>query len=350
MTLKSDPGYEGDYSFATFLRGEWLSVFLIVICAAGVFGMCMVLGCGMQGSILISAFVLICASASIIIRYARGARFWKGVAKAADAEQAQDAAALVADAKAPEAVLCEDAIERIVGLSNSEQASCRRELDDYRSYVELWIHETKTPIAAAKLTLSHMTGPEADALARELERVDAQVDQALYYARSTSVQKDYSIRSTSLLEAVREACKRQARFLIERQAIPDIQIGDDVEVLADAPWLVFMIGQAVANAAQYGASSITFTSHEEEPMTPHGRTILEIRDDGCGISAADISRVFERGFTGSNGRESGTATGMGLYLIALMCNRLGLGVAISSEEGSGTAISFSFPHDRRHLA
>ena len=118
-------------------------------------------------------------------------------------------------------------------------------------------------------------------------------------------------------------------------------------MLADEPWLVFMLSQVISNAAKYGARTVTFTAREEEPETPRGRTVLEVRDDGCGIPAADVPRVFDRGFTGSAGRAQGSATGMGLYLVAVMCAQMGLGVGIASEEGTGTRVIFTFPHDRR---
>lgn len=147
----------------------------------------------------------------------------------------------------------------------------------------------------------------------------------------------------SLADAAREACKRQARFLIEVQAIPQVDISPELRVLSDEPWLVFMLSQVVANAAQYGARTITFTARVEEPDTPRGRTVLEVRDDGCGISEADMPRIFDRGFTGSNGRARGTATGMGLYLVALAGSRLGLSVSAASETGVGTRMIFRIP-------
>ena len=216
----------------------------------------------------------------------------------------------------------------------------------YRRYVELWIHEIKTPIAAIKLMLANHPGPESAKVARELERIEAQVDQALYYARSTSVERDYAIREINLASAAREACKRHSRFLIEKGCVPTFDIPDTMTVLADEPWLVFILGQVVTNAAKYGAGALIFTAREEEAGTSRGRTVLEVRDNGCGIPAADVPRVFERGFTGQVGRAHGSATGMGLYLVASLCASMGLHVGLASEEGTGTRVILTFPHDR----
>lgn len=338
------------FTLGAYLRDNAVIIALGTLCVLGVFSMCSLLGVGRDGSITVAAFVLICLALMLAFDFARSVRFWQALEDAAaSARDAHEMATLLPLAASLEAHATADAIDRISSLANAELTQAQADAERYREYVELWIHETKTPIAAARLILDRMSGPDADALARELERMDNQVDQALYYARSTAVQKDYAIRRLSLAKAAREACKRQVRYLIEKQAIPSVDIPEDMEVLADEPWLVFMLGQVIANAAQYGASSIRFTAREEAPDTPHGRTVLEVCDDGCGISEADMPRIFDRGFTGSNGRTSGTATGMGLYLISLMCERLGLGIAVASEEGTGTRVIFTFPHDRDRL-
>ena len=123
---------------------------------------------------------------------------------------------------------------------------------------------------------------------------------------------------------------------------------DDETVFADATWLSFIVGQVLANAAKYGASCVRFSSRTEGEGGA-ARTVLAMADDGCGIPAADVPRVFERGFTGANGRAQGSSTGMGLYLAAVMCEKMGLGLGIASEEGTGTRVMISFPHDRRRL-
>lgn len=346
-----DSSHAPAFTIGTYLRDRSIVLAMGILCAVGVFGMCLVLGTGAQASITVGAFVLICLMIALGIEYGRRARFWRDAEAAAQSGcEASEQAALMPEASFLEGRITTELVDAMAAQAASALAAAQADAEGYREYVELWIHEAKTPIAASRLILDRMSGEDADALAREMERIDNQVDQALYYARSTALQRDYAIRRVALAAAAREACKRQARFLIEKQAIPSIQIPDELEVLSDEPWLVFILGQVVANAAQYGASSIAFTARVEAPDTPHGRTVLEVRDDGNGISEADLPRVFDRGFTGSNGRRSGTATGMGLYLIALMCDRLGLGVGIASEEGVGTGVIITFPHDRNRLA
>ena len=192
-------------------------------------------------------------------------------------------------------------------------------------------------------------GGVASKLKAELDRIESYVEQALYYARSTSLARDYAIRELPLADAVRTACKKNARYLIERGTTPSIEVGDGVTVFADASWLSFALGQVLVNAAKYGATSVRFTVREEGAGTSAARTVLEIADDGPGIPAADVPRVFDRGFTGKNGRAQGSATGMGLYLVATLCEKMGLGVGLASEEGTGTRVMLAFPHDRRRM-
>ena len=120
-------------------------------------------------------------------------------------------------------------------------------------------------------------------------------------------------------------------------------------MLADAKWTDFIIGQVLENSAKYGAKTIRFDSSVKNADTKDGCIELAIGDDGDGIPAADVPRVFDRGFTGSQGRAHHKATGMGLYLAAVACERMGLGLRISSEEGTGTTVALTFPLNRTRM-
>ena len=224
-----------------------------------------------------------------------------------------------------------------------------RQLSAYRSYIEAWIHEVKVPIAAAGLVASRLDAPDRSAVLRELDCINAQVEQALWYARSESAELDYTIREVSLARIVRDACKDNARLLIESGVSVEVAIDEAERVFTDAKWAAFVISQAVVNAAKYGARHVRASASVEDADSTDERTVLELADDGWGIPAADVPHVFERGFTGENGHAQVRSTGMGLYLAARICEKLGLGVEIASEEGTGTRVLVSFPHDRRRL-
>lgn len=345
-----DEAFETDiprYTLPGYLRDRWQQLLCAVLCLSGVAAITAALGVGAQACVLATGFVALCLTAMAALDYARRVRFYRELAlSAAHVGRACQLPSLLEEPSFLEGVITYEALGEMAKLANIETSAAHEQLRAHREYVELWIHEAKTPLAAAKLVLATMHGQQATKLKSELERIEMQLDQALYAARSTTLTNDYAIADVNLAAAVGASCKRCAHFLIERGTAVRIDVPPEVTVLADKPWLVFMLGQVVVNAAKYGAHSVVFSVHDEDVGTPRGRTVLEVRDDGCGIPAADVPRVFDRGFTGAVGREQGSATGMGLYLVAVMCDRMGLGVGIASEEGVGTRVLLSFPHDR----
>ena len=222
-------------------------------------------------------------------------------------------------------------------------------MKEYRNYIELWVHETKTPIASAQLALASLHGPEIGKVRGDLDRIESRVEQALYYARSATLSEDFSIEELNLAALARKACRQRSRTLIGARVSLEFAIDETLEVLADAKWTDFIIGQVLENSAKYGAKAIRFEGTTKDAGTKDGCIELLIADDGDGIPAADVPRVFDRGFTGSRGRTHHKATGMGLHLAAVACERMGLGLRISSEEGTGTTVALIFPLDRTRM-
>ena len=320
------------------------------VCVAGVAGMQAMLGVGLQAALLTAAFMVACGAFALAAGYVRRARFYRELdALARQDVGAGNLAALLEEPGFLEGRLAWQALDAQGRAAADEVGAYKRAMAEYRDYVELWIHEIKTPIAAANLMAADLHGPVAARLKGELDRIEAQVEQALYYARSTSLAKDYVIRETPLAAVARAACRKNARYLIECGVALQMDVPEEATVFADEPWLVFVVGQVVVNAAKYGAKNVRFSACEEGVGTASSRTVLSIADDGRGIPAADVPRVFERGFTGENGRAQGSSTGMGLYLAAVMCGKMGLGLGIASEEGVGTRVMLAFPHDRRRM-
>lgn len=229
---------------------------------------------------------------------------------------------------------------------NDAVSAARRDAAEYREYVETWVHEVKTPIAAGRLALENAPGPLADSMEEVLFQIEGYVEQALYYARSGAVERDYLVRPVPLREAAAGAVKRFARPLIAAGFSVSLEDLDAV-AYADPKWLEFMLGQLISNAVKYRGPSpkLTFTQRLEEHAV-----VLTVADNGIGIPAADVPRVWEKGFTGENGRSLTTrSTGLGLYLCKKLCGRLGVGLGIRSSPGEGTAVSFTFPKGRFYL-
>lgn len=346
------PAAESDiprFTFLSYLKDRLAGVAWAAACLACTSFFLSVMGLGPSSVAFIALFAASCAAAAFAARYARARRFWKDSASLAESvDRPEIFCALVGEPRTLEARIALGIAEALVAKGTRETDALRAEMRAEREYSELWTHEVKTPLAASRLALAGMHGETASVLKEQLERTESLVEQALYKSRVSSLAADYVIAETSLLKCAREACKQNMRFLVARGVAVEFDVDEDATVLADGSWLRFIVSQLVLNAAKYDAKTIRFRAQESEEGTD-GQTLLEVADDGCGIPARDVPRVFDRGFTGQVGRSHGSATGMGLYLVAQMCTNMGLDVSIASEEGAGTRVTIAFPHDRRRM-
>lgn len=338
------------FTMRAFLRDKAPILALACAVIAFVSFMLVVLGMTTDAILLIDFTLVAVLILAFILEYRRRALFWKSIGEALESLDKTR----YFDEIVHEPAFLEGRIALAMARSIAEQAmregnELRMQSHDRAQYTELWVHEVKTPLAAARLLLDKMHGEDASILKLELERVEHLVEQALFTARSDTLVNDYVIREIVLGDAVGEACKANMRYLTSCGVAIDIRIDPQTTVVADKAWLAFILTQLIINAAKYDAETITFEACENDEEGPHACTMLEVRDNGCGIPAADVPRVFDRGFTGEVGRAHGSATGMGLFLVARMCTQMGLGIMLASEEGVGTRVQISFPHDRRRM-
>ena len=214
--------------------------------------------------------------------------------------------------------------------------------EDYKEYIELWIHEVKIPIAASKMIIENNKNEVTKSIDEELDKVENYTEQALFYARSNAVEKDYIINKTNLKEIVNGAILKNKTTLLNEKVSIELSNLKDEEVYTDSKWAVFIVNQIIQNAIKYSKKEnkkIEISSQEK-----NDKVILYIKDNGIGIKKGEITRVFERGFTGENGRIIGQkSTGIGLYLCKKLCDRLGLGIELNSEKDKGTEVRIIFP-------
>lgn len=214
--------------------------------------------------------------------------------------------------------------------------------EDYKEYIELWIHEVKIPIAASKMIIENNKNEVTKSIDEELDKVENYTEQALFYARSNAVEKDYIINKTNLKEIVNGAILKNKTTLLNEKVSIELSNLKDEEVYTDSKWAVFIINQIIQNAIKYSKkenNKIEISSQEK-----NDKVILYIKDNGIGIKKGEITRVFERGFTGENGRIIGQkSTGIGLYLCKKLCEKLGLGIELNSEKDEGTEVRIIFP-------
>lgn len=226
---------------------------------------------------------------------------------------------------------------------NDEIGEFKRGINDYREYIELWVHEIKTPIATCKLLIENNESPLTESIGEEVCKLENYIDQALFYTRSNTLEKDYIIKEMILSSCVNKVLNNNADSLIKKRV--KISLGDlEKKVYSDSKWIEFILGQIISNSIKYmnkEYKELKIYCNENSKYV-----ILNIEDNGAGISEKDISRVFDKGFTGENGRKFGKSTGIGLYLCKKLCKKLGLDITLISEEGKFTRVSIIFPINR----
>ncbi|MDO5791564.1 MAG: sensor histidine kinase [Coriobacteriia bacterium] len=341
---------ERAYSFGAYLRSRAGFAFGVVALIAVVAGIMAVTGSNASAIALVSLCEALFASATLAGGFLRDREFYQQLDLFCDSpENARYLSSILDEPRTLEGSIAYRALAVQGKAASDELAARSRDMKEYRNYIELWVHEAKTPIASAQLALSNLHGPEINKVRGDLDRIESRVEQALYYARSATLSEDFSIEKLNLAALARKACRQRSRALIGAGVSLEFAIDETLEVLTDAKWTDFIIGQVLENSAKYGAKTIRFESTVKDAGTKDGCIELAIGDDGDGIPAADVPRVFDRGFTGSRGRTHHKATGMGLHLAAVACARMGLGLRVSSEEGTGTTVALTFPIDRTRM-
>ena len=213
-------------------------------------------------------------------------------------------------------------------------------LKDYKEYIEQWIHEVKTPISLIKLIEENNRTAKSSEVLIQLEEIDRYVEQALFYARSEDVDKDYLIKEISLQSCVHSVITRNKQGFILNNI--DLEINDiDKQVFSDSKWLEFILNQIIVNAIKYRQNKCPKIKIDAIDIKNGTRLIIE--DNGIGIPSNEIDRVFEKGFTGNIGRINSKSTGMGLYLCNKLCDKLGLLIDIESKINNYTKVIITFP-------
>lgn len=203
--------------------------------------------------------------------------------------------------------------------------------NDLTDYYTTWVHQIKTPIAAMRLLLQNEDIPAGRQLKTELLRIEQYVEMVLCYFRLDSPSSDFVLKYYSLNEIIRQSIRKFAGQFIQKK-LRLIYEPTDRQVLTDEKWLSFVLDQLLSNALKYTSTgSITISVDEN--------LVLSISDTGIGIAPEDLPRIFERSYTGYNGRAEKSSTGLGLYLCRKILLRLSHPITVSSEVGKGSTFS-----------
>ncbi|MBR5951064.1 MAG: sensor histidine kinase [Actinomycetaceae bacterium] len=336
--------------FVLYAFSRWYHLIVLAACVGLIVFVLKGAGVNQQAITLVALTVCGAWLATLFFGFLHVLPTWKTfdaiIDSAAPLEENQNAGVTAT----PEQEAGVDACETLTYHARQRLDSVSANALEHREYIESWVHEIKTPIAAAYLALENNQGSATNQIALQLDRISSYVDQALFYARSTSLERDYFISRLALRDVVSAAIRQRRRSLIDvRMSIEISGIDEGVFVRSDEKWLIFMLGQLIDNAVKYRASgdgtqpTLSFSSSYEGEGARR-LVVLSVRDNGCGISAADMPRIFDKGFTGSNGRvRDEKATGLGLYLVAKLAQKMGMGVRVNSHENEGAEFSFLFP-------
>jgi len=210
-----------------------------------------------------------------------------------------------------------------------------------RDYTAAWVHEVKAPLTAMKLTIdSNRDNPILRSIELEWLRIHLLIDQQLYVSRLPTLEMDYVLEQTGLQKLATQEVRELASWCVEKNVAVDFE-GEEVLVRTDLKWCRFIIRQLLTNAVKYSPEGGTILL--STTVTPDGHVRISIRDEGPGIAEHDLPRIFDKGFTGGNGRLHNAATGLGLYLAHTVAVKIGISLTVQSELGAGTVMQMTFP-------
>ena len=215
---------------------------------------------------------------------------------------------------------------------------------DYKEYIESWVHEIKIPITSAKLLCENNKTVITNKIDEDIEEVNNYVEQALFYARMDQVSNEFMIREISLNEVIKNVLARNKKIMIQNNM--KVELKDvNIKCYTDEKWLEFILNQIITNSIKYrndnnAVVKITGIQNKEN-------IILKIKDNGIGIKKSEIDRIFDKGFTGTNGRNQTKSTGIGLYLCKRLCEGIGMEIDANSKENEYTEIVIIIPREKK---
>lgn len=209
---------------------------------------------------------------------------------------------------------------------------------EFREYIDLWCHEIKTPIATLKLILENNKANKD--ILEEVERIENYVEQVLYYSKSDNVNDDYIIKNINLEDIIDNVVKRNKKDLINKKI--KIIIENNNEVKSDSKWLEFIVNQIISNSIKYSKDKNAYIKIISKKNK--NNILLMIEDNGIGIESEELDKVFDKGYTGTNGRKKYNSTGIGLYLCKKLCLKLGHEIYIDSKINEKTIVTIIFPN------
>lgn len=311
-----------------YIKGKWKLLALLGVCA-GLFAWVLTLyhlpGEAAGYAALLCLFVLLIAGGVDFLEWRRKVRLLESIEG-----QAALLLSLVPEPRDREEAAYRELLLELDEDRRTAVSAFDAQLRENVDYYTMWVHQIKTPIAAMRLILQEDETERGLAMRTELFRIEQYVELVLSYLRLGGGSTDYVIRQVDVDSVLRQAARKYAPLFIRGKVsldLPEMKW----KVLSDEKWLQLVVEQVISNAVKYAPGGHVTVGREGEHLI--------IRDDGAGIAPEDLPRIFERGFTGCNGRMDKRATGIGLYLSREICKKLGHTITVSSELGKGACVS-----------
>jgi len=286
---------------------------------------------------LVSLFMLIIY---LIFRYVTGHSGYRWLSHSPDWKDAKTFMQM--DVTSPLLRAFKEGLARQFQLMQRERERSIQEKQEQIDFMNRFVHLMKTPISALHLIIQDREDSDGSEEMRvEINRMEYQLNMILTLSRMSSFRQDFHIQPVQLNPLVYEVVNELKSHFIHRQIYPLVEVHSDSSVLSDRKWLKFVLTQLLTNAIRYSdgenKSICVFTGQQGRQIT------LSVKDEGVGISPQDLPRVFDLYFTGMNGRKFGESTGIGLYLVRKICDKLDHEVSIESSLGVGTEVKIRFP-------
>lgn len=278
----------------------------------------------------ISVTILFCFLILHIYEYLKANSYFKELTKNVNSLDEGYISDFIPTAYNLETYLFEQVLRQNIDTYNNDISKLRIKERSYKEYIEQWVHEIKLPIATINLITDNAQGEIDESILEEIDNIEYYVEQVLFYAKSEYVEKDYIIKRINIADEVKAALKKHKRLFISSNVNLSINL-QEAYVLSDSKWLAFILAQLLTNAVKYSEHQnkkiALKVSKQDNPL------VLSITNNGDTIPLEDIKYVFNKGFIGKNGRKNQRSTGMGLYLVKNLCQKLGHDITVNSKNG-----------------
>lgn len=330
-------------SFFMFLKEKVYSLILMVILNLLIMFILQVSKVNTSFSLLIVSLITAFSIFNILIEYFRKNSYIKKLITTLDRlDKKYYIQSFIEKPNFLEGKILFDIIENITISMNDYLHNYNNIQYQYKNYIETWIHEIKSPISSINLICdNNKNNNDYLNIKNELIKIDNYIEQVLYYSRSKNVSNDYFITKLNLHDIVNSSLKNMSNNLINNNCKINIE-NLDYTVYSDAKWLLFILNQIISNSIKYKSDNLELTFLSENTKYYIEFSII---DNGTPINDCDINRLFDMGFTGTNGRNVAKSTGMGLYICKTLCDKMHMSISIQNNNIGGVTVKLLFPKD-----